>query len=94
MSEDVLRSRWRALDAQTGSVSSVFLIVVVFWLTVTFVSFGLYNPLNPTVLGVLFVAAISVACAVFLILELDGPFDGLIKIPSGPMYFVLSQLGQ
>jgi len=94
MSEDVLRSRWRALDAQTGSVSSVFLIVVVFWLTVTFVSFGLYHPLNPTVLGVLFVAAISVGCAVFLILELDGPFDGLIKIPSGPMYFVLRQLGQ
>jgi hypothetical protein len=61
---------------------------------VTLVSFGLYTPMNPAVLGVLFVAAISVAGAVFLILELDGPLDGVIKISSGPMYYVLSQLGQ
>jgi hypothetical protein len=33
MSEEVLKSRRRALDAQGGSVSSVFLAVVVFWLT-------------------------------------------------------------
>ena len=72
----------------------MFLIVVVFWLTVTFVSFGLYARLNPAVAAVLFVAAISVAGAVFLILELDGPFDGVIKISSGPLRYALSQLGQ
>ena len=43
--------------------------------------------------GVLLIAAFSVAGAVFLILELDGPFDGVIKISSGPMRFALSQLG-
>ena len=67
---------------------------LVFWLTVTFVSFGLYAKLNPAVIAVLFIAAISVAGAVFLILELDGPFDGLIKISSGPMRYALSHLGQ
>ena len=45
-------------------------------------------------IAALFVAAISVAAAVFLILELDGPFDGLIKISSGPLRYALSQLGQ
>jgi hypothetical protein len=39
------------------------------------------------------VAAVSVAAAVFLILELDGPLDGLIKISSEPLQFVLTQLG-
>jgi len=63
-------------------------------LTVTFLSFGLYVKLNPTVLAVLNVAAVSVAGAVFLILELDSPFDGVIKISSGPMRYVLGQLGQ
>ena len=55
----------------------MFLVVVIFWLTVTFASFGLYAQLNASVIAILFVAALSVAAAVFLILELDGPFDGL-----------------
>jgi hypothetical protein len=94
LSEEVLRTRWRTLDAQGGSVEDVFLIVVVLWLTATFVSFGLYAPPNPAVVAVLLVAALAVAGAVFLILELDGPFDGVIKISSGPMRYTLSQLGQ
>ena len=43
--------------------------------------------------AVFFVAAVSVAAAVFLVLELDGPLDGLIKVSSKPMEFVFSQLG-
>ena len=72
----------------------VFLAVVVFWLTVTFTSFGLYTQSNASVVAVLFVAAFSVAAAVFLIMELDGPFDGVIKVSSAPLRYVLSQLGQ
>ena len=68
--------------------------MVIFWLTVTFASFGLYAPRNATIVAVLFVAAMSVAAAVFLILELDSPFDGVIKISSGPLRYALTQLGQ
>ena len=81
LSEEVVKTRWRVL----GSGSTVpfpFLVVVISWLTVTFASFGLYAPRNATVVVVLCVAAISVAAAVFLILELDGPFDGVIKVSS------------
>lgn len=92
--EDVMRSRWRILTGQGGSVSMVFLAVVIFWLTVTFASFGLYAQPNASVYVALFVAAFSVAAAVFLLMELDNPFEGLIKISSGPMRFALSQLGQ
>ena len=94
LSEDVMKTRWRILGSQDGAVSELFLVVVVFWLTVTFASFGLYAQLNASVIGVLFVSALSVAAAVFLLIELDGPFQGLIKISSGPMRFALSQLGQ
>ena len=94
LSEEVLKTRWRILGSQGGAVPRLFLVVVIFWLTVTFTSFGLYAPSNASVIAVLLVAAISVAAAVFLILELDGPFDGLIKISSGPLRFALAQLGQ
>lgn len=94
LTEDIVRARWRALGSQGGSVPFLFLTVVIFWLTATFVSFGLYAPANASVITVLLISALSVAAAVFLTLELDGPFDGLIKVSSGPMRYALSQLGK
>jgi hypothetical protein len=93
LAEDVLKTRWRLLGS-TGAIPPTFLMVVVFWLSVTFASFGLYAPRNATVLAVLFMAAVSVALALFLIVELDGPFDGLIKVSSAPVRFALANLGQ
>lgn len=92
--EDVLRTRWRLLGSAEGSVSRTFVFMVIFWLTMTFASFGLYAPRNATVVAVLFIAAFSVAAAVFLILELDDPFAGVITISSGPMRHALANLGQ
>ncbi len=94
LSEDVTKTRWRVLGSMGGSVPVVFLAVVMFWLTVTFTSFGLYTQSNASVVAVLFVAAFSVAAAVFLIMELDGPFEGVIKVSSAPLRYALSQLGQ
>jgi hypothetical protein len=93
LSEEVVKTRWRVL----GSGSTVpfpFLVVVISWLTVTFASFGLYAPRNATVVVVLCVAAVSVAAAVFLILELDGPFDGVIRVSSWPLQYALTHLNQ
>jgi hypothetical protein len=66
---------------------------VIFWLSMTFASFGLSAPRNATVVTVLVISALSVAAAVFLILELDGPFEGLIRISSEPIRFALANLG-
>ena len=94
LTEEVVKTRWRVLGTSGGGVPRPFLAVVILWLTVTFASFGLYAPRNATVLAVLFMAATSVAAAVFLILELDGPLAGVITISSGPLRYTLSQLGQ
>ncbi len=42
----------------------------------------------------LIAGAFSVACALFLILELDHPFAGVIRIPSEPMTNLLDHLGK
>src|SRR5262245_44157472 len=91
LSNEVLKTRWRVLEGG-NSLPRTFLNVVIFWLMATFVSFGLYAPRNATVLSVLLVAALSVAAAVFLIVELDGPFDGLIKVSGEPLRFALENL--
>jgi hypothetical protein len=94
MSSDVLETRFTVFGNNGSSVSSPFLVVVVFWLTVIFVSFGLRAPRNATVIAVLLVCALSVAASVFLIMEMDTPFDGMMKISSAPMRFTLAHLGQ
>jgi len=93
LSEEVVKTRWRVLGSG-GAVPFPFLVVVISWLTVTFASFGLYAPRNATVVLALGVAALSVAAAVFLILELDGPTDGVIRVSRVPLQYALDHLSQ
>ena len=67
---------------------------MVFWLSVLFLSFGLFSPPNPTVIVTLLVCALSVAGAMFLIVDLDDPFGGLIQISSHSLRNALTQIGQ
>jgi len=88
------QTRWLLFEQTGSSISTPFLVVVVFWLSMLFVSFGLFAPRNATAVIILLVSAISVAGALFLILELDHPFSGLIQIPSAPLRNALSVLGR
>ncbi len=82
------------LGSLGNSIPVPFLIVMVFRLTIIFGSFGLFAPRNATVVVVLFLCALSVAGSIFLILEMDRPFEGSMKISSAPLRYALSQLGQ
>jgi hypothetical protein len=83
------------LQAQAvPSVSKPLLIALVSWLVVIFFGFSLLAPVNATSTLALVAGAFSVACAVFLILELDHPFAGVIRIPSEPMINVLNNLAK
>ena len=76
------------------SLSTPLLIALVSWLVVIFLGFRLLAPPNPTNTLALVAGAFSVACAVFIILELNYPFAGVIRLPSGPMTNVLNQLAK
>jgi hypothetical protein len=91
---DIAQMRWLLLEQTGSAISTPLLLVVVFWLAIIFLSFGLFAPSNGTVIAALMIAAFSVSCAVLLILELDRPFDGLIQISSEPMRNSLRHLGQ
>ena len=92
--ERILENRWLMTASTSTSVPLPFLIVLVFWLTITFASFGLFAPRHITVLAVLLVCALSVGSAVFLILELDGPFEGVIRVPPDPFVYVRDHLAK
>jgi hypothetical protein len=62
--------------------------------TVIFLSFGLFAPRNATVVATLFLCALSVSGAIFLIMELDRPFGGLIQISSAPLHNAIENIGK
>ncbi len=91
---NVAETRW-LLFAQSGSaIPTPFLIVLAFWLCVIFVSIGLFAPQNSTVAVTLFLSALSVSTAIFLILELDRSFQGILQVSSAPLTNALARLGQ
>jgi hypothetical protein len=84
----------RVLFAQSNSaIPKPFVAVLVFWLTIIFVSFGLFARPNLTIVATLFVCALSASSAIFLILELSHPFSGLMAIPSASLSNALAPLG-
>jgi hypothetical protein len=91
---DVGKVRWLMYAQTTTSASIPLLVVLVLWLTVIFISFGLFAPFNATVVSSLLVSALAVSGAIFLILEMYAPYAGLIQVSSAPLRAALAHLGQ
>jgi hypothetical protein len=83
---------WQQLGQR--SFPMPLLVLLVAWLAIIFSSFGLLTFRNTTVIAVLFVCALAASGSLFLILELDHPLGGLIKISSAPLLNALAHIGQ
>jgi hypothetical protein len=94
MAIDLGKLRWLMFEQASNSISSPLLVMLVFWLAIVFASFGLFAPNNATVIATLFLCALSVSGAIFLIVEMYTPFEGLIQISSAPLRNALAHLGQ
>jgi hypothetical protein len=91
---DIGQARLLLLEQGGRSIPMPFLALLVFWLTIIFLSFGLFAPPNATVIVTLFLCALSVSGAIFLIMELDRPFGGLIQISAAPLRDAIVHLGK
>jgi hypothetical protein len=80
-------------QAQSG-LSWPFLFVLVSWLTILFFGFGLFARFHMTVVVALFVGSLSVAGAIFLILEMNQPYGGWMQVSSAPLRDALTQMGR
>ena len=72
-----------------------FLFVLIFWLFLVFVSFGVFAPPNLTVVASLFLSALAVTGAIFLILQLGDPMHhSWLQISGEPLQRALSEIGR
>lgn len=94
LATDFAQLRSLLVAQSVPSISEPMLIILVSWLVVIFLGFSVLAPPNPTVMFALMVSALAVSGAILLILELDQPFSGVIRISSEPMLNALHQLAQ
>jgi hypothetical protein len=90
---DIGQARWQLFAQRSSSIPTPFLVVMVAWLTLIMASFSMFAPPNATGFITLLICAVTVSSAIFLILELDRPFDGMIHLSSAPVRAALDRLG-
>ena len=88
----VAQTRFILFEQSSGSIPTPFLIVLVFWLVLLFTSFSLFSPMSPAAFGALVLIALSASGAIFLILEMYSPFNGMMQIDSAPLRQALAPL--
>jgi hypothetical protein len=94
LSNELAQSRWLVIETTQRELPHAFLVVLLLWLTILYICYGLISPRNGTVRAVYFISALSIAGAVFLILEMNTPLTGIIKVSSAPLQKALTMLGK
>lgn len=91
---DLSQTRWLLLEEAQSQLPVTLLLILIFWLILLFVSFGLFAPRNLMALAVLFVGACALSAAIFLVLELNQPLDGVMKVSDAPLLSAMQHMGQ
>ena len=82
LSTDLTEIQFGLSSQLPDSISTPFIDVLILWLMFIFTVFAMSSPSNATLITVLFLCILAASGAIYLILELGSPFDGLMQIPS------------
>jgi hypothetical protein len=93
-SRDLAVTRWILFQPGQGAIPTPFMAVLVLWLGMLFAGFGLVSASNRTAIATLFVCALSVSGATFLIEDLAHPLEGFMQISLEPARIALSHPGE
>jgi len=92
VANDVAQARFLLFAETENQIPKPFLAILVFWLFIIFLSFSLFSDLNATALAFLCIFGLSASCAIYLILEMNDPFNGLMRISDIPLRNALAPL--
>ena len=89
---DLEKATWLQAAQESAHVQHPFVIILIVWLFVLFVSFGLFAPRNTLVVAALLVGALAITGAVVLIVDMDSPYEGIVVVSPQPMQQALAQM--
>jgi hypothetical protein len=91
---DLAQARVLNLQRYKTTLPMPLLMVLVGWFTIIFAFLSMIAPRNALVMAIMFACALSVSAAIVLILELDSPYQGMIRLSSAPVRNALALLGR
>jgi hypothetical protein len=90
---EVGRLRWLMYAQRQTHIPGALLLALVVWLVLVSLSSGLFARPNPTVVCAFLASALSVASAIWLIMEMYMPYSGFIRVPDSAVRAALAALG-
>jgi hypothetical protein len=91
---EMTQERVLLLERHKTTIPIPFLVVLVWWFTMIFACLSLFAPRNALVLAIMFACAVSVSAAIVLLLELDSPYQGVIRLSSASVRNALAHMGE
>jgi hypothetical protein len=92
LGEEIISARWKIYEQMNSEIQWPLVAVFVFWLVTVYFSFGVLTPRDGVLMVGLFLSALSLAAAVYLVIELDTPYQGLVSISSKPLKSAINHL--
>jgi hypothetical protein len=90
----LIQARWKLIEEAHNAISRPFFAMLTFWLVIIFLSVGLIAPRNALALVTITLGALSIASAIYVIVDLYTPFTGPLGISSQPMRDALLHLSR
>lgn len=90
----ILHDRWMLKTERAASTPTIFLLVVLAWLALEFFIFGLFANRNPLVFAATVLGAITVASAFYVVLDLEGPMTGPMRVSTKSLERAVAIMGQ
>jgi hypothetical protein len=92
LGEEIISARWKIYEQMNSEIQWPLIAVFVFWLVTVYFSFGVLTPRDGVLIAGLFLSALSLAAAAYLVIELDTPYQGLVSISSKPLHSAINHL--
>lgn len=88
----IVEQRWSIVEQSEGIIPTPLIVMLIAWLTLIFASFGYRAPFNTVIATMFIVSAALMAASIYLVLDMDIPFAGVIQISDAPLRRALVQL--
>ncbi|MFM7035420.1 MAG: hypothetical protein ACKOYJ_09630 [Planctomycetia bacterium] len=90
----ILHDRWVLATERAASSPTVFLLIVLAWLALQFLAFGLFASRNVFVVLATVLASLTVASGMFVVLDLEGPMTGPMRVSTRALEWAVAIMGQ
>jgi len=93
MCDGISQARWSLVKVRHDAIPTALLSLLVFWLALLFGSFGLFAPRHATSTIALLLSSAAASGAILLIIDLETPDRGLVRLSAEPLRQAISKLG-